>query len=232
MTQDCLDSPSTASVSQRLPKGIHIIGADKPSAPRVETIPIPKHSSYYEDVAQQSTSWSYLFIHHMAVKSFQKWLEAYNADNTRPTKQPFFIHQATSYAYKNAETQRGVKKIVKPTISGLVFLQGTVKSIQKFLSHYFSSVPLSERPLSRASSLHTRHHHAALYERTESPPRASHPPQRPHREVRQRPREAPRPHRSLQRLRRLHHPHRPQPPTRLRLRRPRRRTQRRAPGRF
>lgn len=110
MTQDCLDSPSTASVSQRLPKGIHIIGADKPSAPRVETIPIPKHSSYYEDVAQQPTSWSYLFIHHMAVKSFQKWLEAYNADNTRPTKQPFFIHQATSYAYKNAETQRGVKK--------------------------------------------------------------------------------------------------------------------------
>ena len=73
----------------------------------------------------------------MAVKSFQKWLEAYNADNTRPTKQPFFIHQAISYAYKNAETQRGVKKIVKPTISGLVFLQGTVKSIQKFLSQYF-----------------------------------------------------------------------------------------------
>lgn len=137
MTQDCLDSPSTASVSQRLPKGIHIIGADKPSAPRVETMPIPKHSSYYEDVAQQPTSWSYLFIHHMAVKSFQKWLEAYNADDTRPTKQPFFIHQATSYAYKNAETQRGVKKIVKPTISGLVFLQGTVKSIQKFLSQYF-----------------------------------------------------------------------------------------------
>lgn len=96
----------------------------------------------------------------------------------------------------------------------------------------FSSVPLSKRPLSRASRLHTRRHHAALYERTESPPRASHPPQRPHREVRQRPREAPRPHRSLQRLRRLHHPHRPQPPTRLRLRRPRRRTQRRAPGRF
>ena len=73
----------------------------------------------------------------MAVKSFQKWLEAYNADNTHPTKQPFFIHQATSYAYKNAETQRGVKKIVKPTISGLVFLQGTVKNIQKFLSQYF-----------------------------------------------------------------------------------------------
>ena len=50
-------------------------------------MPIPKHSSYYEDVAQQPTSWSYLFIHHMAVKSFQKWLEAYNADDTRPTKQ-------------------------------------------------------------------------------------------------------------------------------------------------
>lgn len=228
MTQDCLDSPSTASVSQRLPKGIHIIGADKPSAPRVETIPIPKHSSYYEDVAQQPTSWSYLFIHHMAVKSFQKWLEAYNADNTHPTKQPFFIHQAlqkcgdTTRCQENREAHHQ-----RPRLSARHREEHPEVPIT-----IFSSVPLSKRPLPRASCLHTRHHHAALYERTESPPRASHPPQRPHREVRQRPREAPRPHRSLQRLRRLHHPHRPQPPTRLRLRRPRRRTQRRAPGRF
>ena len=33
MTQDCSDSPSTADVSKRLPKGIHVIGAERLSDP-------------------------------------------------------------------------------------------------------------------------------------------------------------------------------------------------------
>ena len=45
MTQDCLDSPSTADVSTRLPKGIHVTGADDKSDPAIEGKP-----------------WSYLFI--------------------------------------------------------------------------------------------------------------------------------------------------------------------------
>ena len=36
MTQDCLDSPSTADVSYRLPKGIHVTGADDKSNPALE----------------------------------------------------------------------------------------------------------------------------------------------------------------------------------------------------
>ena len=36
MTQDCLDSPSTADVSYRLPKGIHVTGADDKSNPAIE----------------------------------------------------------------------------------------------------------------------------------------------------------------------------------------------------
>lgn len=36
MTQDCLDSPSTADVSYRLPKGIHVTGADDKSDPAIE----------------------------------------------------------------------------------------------------------------------------------------------------------------------------------------------------
>ncbi len=38
MTQDCLNSPSTADVSKRLPKGINVIGAEKLSDPSVEGI--------------------------------------------------------------------------------------------------------------------------------------------------------------------------------------------------
>ena len=36
MTQDCLNSPSTADVSYRLPKGIHVTGADDKSDPAIE----------------------------------------------------------------------------------------------------------------------------------------------------------------------------------------------------
>ena len=36
MTQDCLNSPSTADVSYRLPKGIHVTGADDKSDPTIE----------------------------------------------------------------------------------------------------------------------------------------------------------------------------------------------------
>ena len=45
MTQDCLNSPSTADVSTHLPKGIHVTGADDESDPAIEGMP-----------------WSYLFI--------------------------------------------------------------------------------------------------------------------------------------------------------------------------
>ena len=39
MTQDCLNSPSTADVSKRLPKGIHVTGADDKSDPAIEGMP-------------------------------------------------------------------------------------------------------------------------------------------------------------------------------------------------
>ena len=39
MTQDCLNSPSTADVSNRLPKGIHVTGADDKSDPAIEGMP-------------------------------------------------------------------------------------------------------------------------------------------------------------------------------------------------
>ena len=43
MTQDCLDSPSTADVSYRLPKGIHVTGADDKSDPAIEGMPWGQH---------------------------------------------------------------------------------------------------------------------------------------------------------------------------------------------
>ena len=45
MTQDCLNSPSTADVNTRLPKGINVTGTDDKSDPAIEGMP-----------------WTYLFI--------------------------------------------------------------------------------------------------------------------------------------------------------------------------
>lgn len=127
MTLDSLGTLSTADESKRFPKGIHVIGADgRSSDPKVEEVPKCETS-------EDSTSWSYLSLQHQTAKVLLRWLEKYNARSDIPRQQPFFIHKTYRYQYKNKETKQGVKKTLEPTISGLVFLQGTVKSIQGFL---------------------------------------------------------------------------------------------------
>lgn len=123
ITQDCFDSLPTADVNNSLPKGIHVIGAEEHSDPRVEELPLP-----------HDTTWSYLFLQHMAARTFIKWLDRYNSDEI---KLPYFIHKTYTYTYKNKEKESGVKKVAKPTVSGLVFLQGSVRSIQHFLATYY-----------------------------------------------------------------------------------------------
>ena len=61
MTQDCLNSPSTAGVSKHLPKGIHVTGADDKSDPAIEGM-----------------SWSHLFIHNKTAQAFEKEMKDYN----------------------------------------------------------------------------------------------------------------------------------------------------------
>ncbi len=154
MTQDCLNSPSTADVSQRLPKGIHVIGTEKLSNPSVEGISRRKRIIKKEDPATDSTSWSYLFILHMAVKGLQKWLDDFNADEDNDTKQPYFIHKTFRYSYKDEEKKQGVKKTLEQSISGLVFLQGKVRDLQDFLKIYFPQYHLvNDRCLGRPVSI-------------------------------------------------------------------------------
>ncbi len=74
-----MNSPSTADASKRLPKGIHVIGAEKLLGPSVEGISRRKRIERKKDPSADPTSWSYLFILHMAVKKVESWLEAYNA---------------------------------------------------------------------------------------------------------------------------------------------------------
>ncbi len=163
MTQDCSDSPSTADVSSRLPKGIHVVGTERLSVPRVEGTSLreppadPGDTPKKADPATLPTSWSYLLILHQAAKSLHRWLERYNAGLGATARQPFFVHQTYRYSYKDRARQQGVKKVLEPTVSGLVFLQGTVKSTQAFLAEYFPQYHLVNdcskgRPASIADS--------------------------------------------------------------------------------
>lgn len=113
MTQDCLNSTSTADVSKHLPKGINITGADKKSVSGIEGMP-----------------WGYLFIHNKTAQVFEKEMKDYNEENP-DSAHACFIHR--SYTYRQKSEKGGVKKELKPTISGLVFLQGRTRELQEFL---------------------------------------------------------------------------------------------------
>ena len=154
MTQDCSHSPSAADASMSLPKGIHVIGTEKLSGPRVEGVSRCQRTEKRRDPSTDPTSWSYLFILHTAVKGLQKWLEDYNAEEGGHPKQPFFIHGTFRYSYKNPEKQQGVKKTLEQSVSGLVFLQGTVRGLQNFLKEYFPQYHLvNDRCLGRPASI-------------------------------------------------------------------------------
>lgn len=79
---------------------------------------------------EKVTSWCYLFIHHSKVDTVSKILE----------KQfPVFIHKSIVYKREN----KRIRQEEKPTVSGLVFIQGHGKEIQELLGHCFSGLSLA-----------------------------------------------------------------------------------------
>ena len=125
MTQVCSLPSSTADVNEtynnkRLPKGIHIVGTDEKSAPKVEGM------SNSEDT---EAPWGYLFIQHFAAEKFEKQLEKGNSEGKFVPR--CFIHR-TIY-YKRKPNGKGVMKDAKPSVSGLVFLQGRTEELRVFL---------------------------------------------------------------------------------------------------
>ena len=129
MTQVCSLPSSAVDVndeynSKHLPKGIHVIRTDEKSARRVEGI------SNSED---GETPWGYIFIQHFAAEKFEKTLET--AKLNGDFKPKCFIHRTISY--KSKPNGKGIIKEEKPTISGLVFLQGETEMLKDFLQKNF-----------------------------------------------------------------------------------------------
>lgn len=124
----------------RFLKGIHITGAKTHSVPGTEGVPIsdapsgPFHPVSCKENTPQDAPWGYLYIHNKRVELFKKQIEAYNLAHPDAAHR-CFVHY--SYHYKQKNSGRGVTKQHLPTISGLVFIQGTTSELQSFLqTHY------------------------------------------------------------------------------------------------
>lgn len=124
MTQDCFDSLATADVNKRLPKGIHVTKTDDASDLGIERM----------RCREEELPWGYLYLHNMTVPVFERQMNAYNAAHP-DAPHACFVHR--SYSYKQKTERGGVKKELKPTVSGLVFLQGTTRDLQAFLRLYY-----------------------------------------------------------------------------------------------
>ena len=116
MTEESSDALSADRGGKQLPKGIHIVEADPLIASKEKVVPRRPLAETWGSTSEKPTSWSYLYLRHFAVKTFKKWLEHYN-EQTEGRPQPFFIHQSYHYEYKNPEKQRGVRKVLQPSIS-------------------------------------------------------------------------------------------------------------------
>lgn len=142
MTQVCSLTSSTAGVDnahneKRLPKGIHIIGAGNNTAPKVGGMPGTEEGhdrTRVQELAEDNTiPWGYIFIQHMAAGVFEKKLGRINADGG--FKPRCFIHRTLRYRQK--PDGKGVIKEKVPSVSGLVFLQGTTPQLKQFLMQNF-----------------------------------------------------------------------------------------------
>ena len=150
MTQFCSLPSSTADVNdkyhnKRLPKGIHIVEADNKSDSKVGGM--SKNEG-------KEAPWGYIFIQHMSAGKFEERLERIVPEGEFKPK--CFIHRTTHYRKK--PNGKGIKKEQKPTVSGLVFLQGETLQLRCFLKRNFPQYYLvndcsTGRPATIADSL-------------------------------------------------------------------------------
>lgn len=76
-------------------------------------------------------SWHYVFVHHARVNEFENKLKSVGHFNV-------FVHKSIVYRRDNKK----LEKDERPTINGLVFIQGEAGMIQDFLSDYYPGIRL------------------------------------------------------------------------------------------
>ncbi len=157
MKQDCTVSLTTAdetksfqtSENAGFPEGTCVSEPDKQTGSEVEkctgaktetgikateiqdlSLSLDEEENNPEQAQEQAeryhpVAWCYLFIHHTKVKSCEELLERDGLT--------YFIHKTIKYVPRH-RGRGGLREIEKPTVSGLVFIQGKPNEIQKYLN--------------------------------------------------------------------------------------------------
>ena len=165
MEQDCTVSQSTAdeiksfqtTESKGFPEGTHVSEPDEMTGSVVEKCTEVKSSEIEERTEKheltsatqigsdskhpekkdtnneggkyEPVSWCYLFVHHKKVKAFEEQLEKDNLT--------YFVHKTIKYVPRH-RNRGGVREVEKPTVSGLIFIQGDSEKIQDYLDEKMS----------------------------------------------------------------------------------------------
>ena len=93
-----------------------------PKQPKTENI--NRQGERYEPV-----SWCYLFVHHRKVTSFEEQLKKDGLT--------YFVHKTIRYVPRHRK-RGGMHEVERPTVSGLIFIQGNAKAIQNYLDEKMS----------------------------------------------------------------------------------------------
>lgn len=109
-----------------IPKGIDISEPGH-SGPEVEECTFSSIPESEPTVSESQSSWCYLYVHHSKVGLF--------ADRLNRDGVPHFIHKSVTYERK--KQARGVRAVERPTVSGLIFLQGAPRMLQDYLNGNF-----------------------------------------------------------------------------------------------
>lgn len=163
MKQDCTVSQSTAdeiksfqaTESKGFPEGTHVSEPDELTGSVVEKCTEVKSSETEEWTEKhelttqigndsklpekegrnnegkkyEPVSWCYLFVHHKKVKAFEEQLEK--------DKLTYFVHKTIKYVPRH-RNRGGIREVEKPTVSGLIFIQGDSEKIQDYLDEKMS----------------------------------------------------------------------------------------------
>lgn len=113
----------------RIPKGINISEPVKSTGPEIEEC---AEARAFCRLSDNPTAWSYLFVHNSKVAFF--------ADKLLKDDVRFFVHK--SVVYQRDKRSRGIRTIERPTVSGLIFLQGSTRMLQDYLKINFHNYHL------------------------------------------------------------------------------------------
>ncbi len=121
MKPDGTGSFSTADEKHVFPKGSHVTEQENTSCPEIKKC-----------LRTDEATWSYIFLHNSKV----------NAMEGRLTEDgiTYFVHKTVRYFRKPGKQTVQHKEI--PTVSGLVFFQGSPKEIQRYLDGNFPNTYL------------------------------------------------------------------------------------------